>query len=122
MNNRGKSDRRIVDTIISDHFEMFVWDMNNETLDKINSRNSFDDELVVFVSIIMKSDMGTGIRIDTRRSNDRSTEITSNVLGNGGRIAVIRLSVNIEALAMILIDVRFHFFEGSAKFFMKLIQ
>lgn len=57
MNNRGKSDRRIVDIIISDHFEMFVWDMNNETLDKINSRNSFDDELVVFVSIIMKKDI-----------------------------------------------------------------
>lgn len=36
---------------------MFVWDMNNETLDKINSRNSFDDELVVFVSIIMKKDI-----------------------------------------------------------------
>lgn len=65
MNNRGKSDRRIIEAIISDHFEMFVWDMNNESLDKINSRNSFDDELVVFVSVIMKSDMGTGIRIDT---------------------------------------------------------
>lgn len=65
MNNRRKRNGRIVDTIVANHFEMLVGDMDNEPLNKFNNRNSFDDELVVFVSVIMKSDMGTGIRIDT---------------------------------------------------------
>ena len=65
LNNRRKRNGRIVDTIVANHFEMLVGDMDNEPLNKFNNRNSFDDELVVFVSVIMKSDMGTGIRIDT---------------------------------------------------------
>lgn len=44
---------------------MFVGDMDNEPLNKFNGGNSFNDELIIFVSVVMKGNMGAGIRSDT---------------------------------------------------------
>ena len=74
------------------------------------------------MSVVMKSNMRAGVRIDTGSSNNGSAKIASNILGNDRRIAVVRLSINVESLAMILVDVRFDFFERIAKFIMESIK
>ena len=101
---------------------MFVGDMDNEALNKFNGRNSFNDELIIFVSVVMKGNKGAGIRIDTGSSNDGSAEIATNVFRDDRRVAVIGLSVNIEAFAMILINSRFDFLEGRTEFVMETIE
>ena len=44
---------------------MFVGDMNDEAFNKFNGRNRFNDELIIFVSVVMKSNMRAGVRINT---------------------------------------------------------
>ena len=65
LNRRRKSNSRIINTVVTDHFEMLIGDMNNEPLNKLNSRNGFDNEFVILMPIVMESNMRTGIRINT---------------------------------------------------------
>ena len=65
LDSGRKRNGRIVDAVISNHFEMFIGDMNNEPLNEINSGNGLNDEFVVFMSVVMEGDMRTGIRINT---------------------------------------------------------
>ena len=122
MNSRRERNRRIVDTVVSDHFEMFVGDMNDEAFNKFNGGNSFNDELIILVSVVMKGNMGARIRIDTGSGNDGPAEIATNVFRDDRRVTVIGLSVNIEAFAMILINSRFDFLEGRTEFVMETIE
>ena len=65
LDSGRKRNGRIVDAVISNHFEMFIRDMNNEPLNEINSGNGLNDEFIVFMSVVMEGDMRTGIRINT---------------------------------------------------------
>ena len=94
---------------------MLVRDMDNEPLNEFDRGNGFDNEFVVFVSVVMEGNMGAGIRIDTGSSNDGSAEIATNVFRDDRRITVIGLGVNIEAFAVILINSGFDFFERGTE-------
>ena len=94
---------------------MLVGDMDNEALNKFNGRNSFNNEFVIFMPVVMEGNMGAGIRINTGSSNDGSAEIATNVLRDNRRVAVIGLGVNIEAFAVILINSGFDFFERGTE-------
>ena len=122
LNSRRKSNGRIINTVVSDHFEMLIGDMDNKTLNKFNSRNGFNNEFVIFVPVIMKGNMRAGVRIYTRSSNNRSAEVAPNVLGNGRGIAIIGFCVDIESVAMITVDGRFNFFERRTELVMETIK
>ncbi len=101
---------------------MFVWDMDNEPLNKFNGRNSFNDELIIFVSVVVKGNMGAGIGIDTGSGNDGPAEIATNVFRDDRRVAGVGFGVDIEAFTMILINSRFDFLEGRTEFVMETIK
>ena len=101
---------------------MFIGDMDNEPLNKFNGGNSFNDEFIIFVSVVMKSNKRAGVRINTGSRNNGSAKIATNILRDNRRVAVIGLSVNIEAFTMILINSRFDFLEGRTKFVMEAIE
>ena len=122
LNRSGKCNCGVIDTVVTDHFEMFVRDMDNEPFNKFNGRNGFDNEFVIFVPVVMKGNMRAGVGINTGGSNNGSAKIAANVLRNGGGIAVVGLGVNVEPVAMILIDGRFNFLEGRAEFVMEMIK
>ena len=122
LDSRRKRNGRVVDAVVTNHFEMFIRDMNDEAFNKVNSRNGFNDEFVILVPVVMEGNMRAGVRIDTGRSNNRSAEVTTNILRNDRRIAVVGFSVNVETLAMIPIDVSFDFFEGRTELVMEVIK
>ena len=122
LNRSGKCNCGVIETVVTDHFEMLVRDMDNEPLNEFDSGNGFDNEFVVFVSVVMEGNMGAGIRIDTGSSNDGSAEIATNVFRDDRRLAVIGFGVNIETFAMILIDGRFNFLERRTKLIMEPIK
>ncbi len=74
------------------------------------------------MSVVMEGNMRTGIRINARSGNNRSAEIAANILGDDRGIAVVGFSIDIEALAMILINSRFNVFERSAEFRVETIE
>jgi len=51
--------------IVAKHFEMFFRDVDNQFLDEVQSRNSFSNSFVVFVSGVMKGYIFTVIIINT---------------------------------------------------------
>ena len=122
LDSRRKRNGRVVDAVVTNHFEMLIRDMNDEAFNKVNSRNGFNDEFVILVPVVMEGNMRAGVRIDAGRSNNRSAEVTTNVLRNDRRIAVVGFGVNIETIAMILIDRGFDFLKGGAKFVMEVIK
>ena len=122
LNRSGKCNCGVINTVVTDHFEMFVRDMDNEPFNKFNGRNGFDNEFVIYVPVVMKGNMRAGVRNNTGSRNNGSAKIATNILRDKRRVAVIGLSVNIEAFAMILINSRFDFFEGRAEFVMETIE
>ena len=122
LDSRRKRNGRVVDAVVTNHFEMFIRDMNDEAFNKVNSRNGFNDEFVILVPVVMEGNMRAGVRIYTGRSNNRSAEVTTNILRNDRRIAAIGFCVNVETIAMVFIDGRFNFLKGGAKYVKEAIK
>ena len=59
---------------------MFLWYMLNKESDKVNGRKRLLNVDIVFMAVIVKSYRFTIVGVDAGKSNDRSSEITANVL------------------------------------------
>lgn len=121
-NSVRMGDGGIVEAIVANHFEMFVRNMNNETHNKLNSWDGFDNEFVVLVPVVVKRNKGAGVRIDEGSGNHRPAKVTANVFGNDRRITVIGFSVDIKAFTMILVNSRLDLFRRRTKPVMQAIQ
>lgn len=62
----------IVDAVITNHFEVFIRDMDDKPFDKINSGNGFNDEFMIFMPVVVESNGRTVIRVDTGSGNNGS--------------------------------------------------
>ena len=71
-----------IKAIVTNHFKMLLGDMDNELFDEIPCGNSFGNEFVIFMSVVMKSDEITIIIVNTRRSNHGSSEIATDIVKN----------------------------------------
>ncbi len=100
-----------IETIIANHFEMLVRDMNDKTLNELKNGNFLHDETIIIMPVVVKSNRRTIVRINTRGGNNGSTKISRDVLSDDRRIAVAVLGVNIEAFGMLII----HLCAGSLK-------
>ena len=49
-----------INTAITYHFEMFFRDMPDQTLDEFKGRNRFCHILIIFMPVVMESDVSTG--------------------------------------------------------------
>ena len=54
-----------IETVITDHLEMFFRDMLNKKPDEIYCRESTSDISIVFMTVIVKSNIFTIVRINT---------------------------------------------------------
>ena len=78
-----------INSIITDHFKMFFRDVLSKPWHEIKNRDGFDDQFLVFMAIVMKSNKITVVRINTRSCNDWSAKITTNVLNHVRGVAFI---------------------------------
>jgi len=100
-----------INAVITYHFEVFVGNVNNEPLDKINGGNVFDDELAVLVAVVMKSHGSAVIVVNTGCCNDGTSQISADVFDNVLVIVQRGFSVDVEAVLAVFVDVGFNFFE-----------
>ena len=103
-----------VDTVISKHFKMFFRNVNDESFDEIQSRNTFGDCLIVFMSSVMKGYSITVIIIDAGSGDDRTTKITTNIFDCDIWGAKIRFGTNIKAIGMVFVNIIFNFAKRRA--------
>lgn len=112
-----------IDAIIANHLKMLFGDVTNETFNKLHSRNGFSDEHVILMAIIVESDsiIFFIIGINTGSSNDRTPEISADILKDLVRITLAGFEVNIEPIFRTTVYLRFDLFEFRRKFCLKKI-
>ena len=54
-----------IEAIITNHFEMFFRDVSDKTLNKIKSRDCFNNKFFILVTVVVKSDIFSIIVINT---------------------------------------------------------
>lgn len=111
-----------INAIIPDHFEMFFRDVPDKSFDKIHDRNRFDNQFFIFMPVVMKGDGIAIIMVNPFCGDDRASEISADVFNNIRRITFVIFGINIEAIDMIFINVRFNRLEGRTDVFFKFIE
>ena len=104
-----------INSIITDHFKMFFRDVLSKPWHEIKNRDGFDDQFLVFMAIVMKSNKITVVRINTRSCDDRAAKIATDIFNDFGWFTFIRKCTDIETIFMIGLDRGFHFFKGVSK-------
>lgn len=111
-----------INTVVTNHFKMLFRDMPNQSFDKVENGNSFEDELIVFVTIVVKSNKVTVILVDTRSRNNRTAEIMTDVFQNGIRFTLVRFRINIESVFAFSVASGLNPFKRGIKMFLHKIK
>lgn len=102
-----------IEAVVSGHFKVLLRDVLDEKLNEVQYGEGFDDIRVIFVLIIMKSDIFSIIRINARGGNDRPSKIPADIFCNGIRVTERGLGINIESILISAVNVSFYLFKGS---------
>lgn len=111
-----------IESIVTDHLEVFFRDMPDQPLNKFESGNGFLNISFIFMAVIVKSNQIAIITVNAGGSDDRAAEIAANVFENITRFALSGFGKHIEAIFVIEEDRGFDFLEGITKAGMKFIQ
>ena len=90
--------------------------MDNESFNEVEDRNCFNDEAIVAMPVVVKSNFRTIVRINTRRGNHRTPQISGDVLRDDRGIAVSGFSINIETFSVLIIHFGAGCFERGSEF------
>lgn len=100
-----------VETVITRHFKVFIWDVLDEQGDKVQSGDSFFNKDIIFVTVVVKGYILSIVRIDAAESDDRTTEISADIFDDSIRVTEIGFSIHIETVFIFPVYMCFHFFE-----------
>ena len=85
--------------------------MLDQELYKIYNRKSPFYKGIVFVTVIVKCDIGAIIGINPFQGNDGAAEITADIFNHRIRITEIWFGINIKTIFILMVDKSFCFFE-----------
>lgn len=95
-----------IDTIITYHFKVLFRNMSEKSFNEFHDRNFFNDQLFIFMTIVMEGNAVTVVMFNTFGGNDRSAEITANIFDNIGGIAAIVPGKDVKTVNVIFVDIR----------------
>ena len=93
-----------IKTVVSNHFKMFVGYMDNELFNKLCGRDFLRYQFIVFMPVVVESNKGAVIIINTGSGDDRPAEISAYVFDNIFDIGKGRFGVDIEAVGAVFVD------------------
>ena len=108
-----------INTIVTNHFEVLVRDMNNQAFYKVNNGEAFCNRLMILMPGVMKCHGVTIIRINSGGSNNRSSEISADILNGDIWRTEIGFSTDIKTIRVILVNLVFKFKERRTEFMRK---
>ena len=111
-----------INTVVTNHFEVLVRDMNNQAFYKINDGEAFCTRLVILMPGVMKRHGVTIVRINSGGSNNRSSEISADILNGDIRRAEIGFGTDIKTIRVILVNLVFKFLKRRSQFKGELLQ
>lgn len=98
-----------IDTIVTQHLEMFFGDMDDEAFDEVRGGNAFFDGFVIFVPCVVKSNKFTIIFINAGGNNNGTPQVSADVFDGHIRSAGVGFGTDIETIGMIFVNIIFDF-------------
>lgn len=95
---------------------MLFGNMSDKSFDEIHNRQLFNNEFVVFVTVVFKGNKITVIINNAGSCDNRSAKITTAIFQSLLRLALVWFNMNIEAVLVFSVAFGFIFFERRAKF------
>ena len=108
--------------IITRHLKIVFRDMLYEEFDEVDGREGLADKDIIFMSVVMESDVLAVIGVDARECNDRASQVTADIFDDSIRIGEGRLGIDIKPVLVFTIDKRFGLFKGGPDPFLHFIQ
>lgn len=100
--------------IVPGHFKIFFRDVLYQQLDEINGREGLPDKGIIFVPVVVESDMAAIVGIDPGKCNDRASQVTADIFNNGLGVAEVRFGIDIKTVFVLAVYFRFGLLEGRA--------
>lgn len=110
-----------VKTVITEHFEVLIRDMTNKFFDKFGGRDGLGNKLIIFMAIVMESNILTVVIVNSRHGNNRTTKITGDVFDDFFGVRKSRFGIDIETVRTVFVAKSLHFFEGRTKVVFKFV-
>ena len=108
--------------VVTCHLKIPFWDMLDEELYEIDGRDGLLDKNIIFMPIVMESDIIPVIGVNAGKRNDRAAQVTADILNDGTRIGKRGFCIDIEAILIFVVDKGFCLFEGGADSFFQFIK
>ena len=103
-----------INAAVADHFEMFFRDMPDETSYELHNRKRFFGIGIIFVAVVMEGDKVAIIFVNSRRGNNRTSQIAPNVFYGGSGAAFSWLGIDIETVFVSPVTTGLNLFERRA--------
>lgn len=100
-----------IQTVIAGHFVVGLRYVLDQKGYEVQSRNCFLYKSIVFVAVVMESNIFTIVRINAAQCDDRASKVAGDVSDNSLCITEIGLGVNIETVFILFIDGSFGLLE-----------
>lgn len=100
-----------IQATISDQFKVLFRNVTDQSIDEIHNRKRLFDICVVFVAVIVERNRLSIIVVNSGGGDYGSAKIAANIFGDNFRVTEIGFGIDIEALFMLAVAVRFHLFE-----------
>jgi len=111
-----------INAIITDHFKLLFGDMLYKQLNEFHGGNGFADKRIVFMPVVMKGNIAAVIGINSGQCDNRTSEITADILCYLRCIAKIRFCINIEPIFVFFVNGSLDPFKGGAEFSFHFIE
>ena len=111
-----------INTAVSDHFEMLLRDMADQTLYKLHDRDGFFHILIILMTVVMEGNKVTIVFVNAGGGDYRTAEIAADILDGSFRVTGIGLGINIEAVFVFAVAAGFHLFERRTDVSLQFIQ
>lgn len=98
-----------INAIIADHLKVLVRDMYNQTFDKVDNGNTFRDDFMVLMALIVKCHGISVIVINPGSGNDGSAQVSADIFNGDIRGTQIGVGSDIKTIRMVFVNLVFGF-------------
>lgn len=99
--------------VISGHFEMFFRDMLNQEFDEINGRKGSYHKRIIFVFVVVESDIFPIVGINPGKGDGRTAKIAADIFDNGVGVTKIRFGINVKTVFVLAVYFSLCLFKGG---------
>lgn len=108
--------------IVTGHLEVPFREMLYQELYKVDGRDNLLDKDIVFVPVVMESDVLTVIGVNTGKCNDRVSQVTADMFNYSICIGKGRFCIDMKAVLVFAVDKCFGLFKGGSNPFLHFIK